>query len=570
MSTGVTDLPLKAESNIGEESEDLLDIQKYISGLKNFIENCPTPMSIAIQGDWGTGKTSLINCINQELFKDNVKTIYFNTWQYSQFNMDESLYFSFLSCLIEMMKEDSISQKIRDSAEKVMELVFKTGKKFIPYGDKIDEKAVLDLFKKQMDQAQSVAKIRDEFQNAVNEFLMIGDEKYKKAAGKRLVIFIDDLDRLNPGVAVELLEAIKLFMDVKQCVFVLAIDYDVVVQGVRKKFGNDVPLDKCRSFFDKIIQLPFHMPIESYDLKKLTEKYFGKYITQKYTAAVSDFIKSTIGPNPRTFKRLVNSFSLIQSVLDANNGSGNNVKGEVESAMLLGSLCMQLSAPELYTHLLTSSDWFSDEDEELFTECFEPKQTSDSIREIFKEYLTGNDDAVSKKIDQIDHAIESLGALLEVLYENEKGKDQQNDFLGHFKDVISLSSITSVSSGNDAPGVKRKAGVAVNSIFVEGKEYKVKDATEAVVKTFEVILENHKESLSLCVESINILTFDEAKNNSVFQKKQARTIGDKTIYIGTKTSFSDKCRHTNSLSRICSLPKGSIQWIDGKQIVYQN
>lgn len=51
------------------------------------------------------------------------------------------------------------------------------------------------------------------------------------------MIFVDDLDRLVPSKAVELLEVLKLFLDCKQCVFVLAIDYEVVIRGAIKKYG---------------------------------------------------------------------------------------------------------------------------------------------------------------------------------------------------------------------------------------------------------------------------------------------------------------------------------------------
>ena len=48
---------------------------------------------------------------------------------------------------------------------------------------------------------------------------------------------MDDLDRLEHRKAVELLEVLKLFFDVEGCVFILAIDYDVVVKGVTAKYG---------------------------------------------------------------------------------------------------------------------------------------------------------------------------------------------------------------------------------------------------------------------------------------------------------------------------------------------
>ena len=80
-------------------SEDEFGIEQYIKGLSDFILECDTPMTVAIQGDWGSGKTSMMNMIRETL-GDKVLTTWFNTWQYSQFNMGDALAISFLSRLI--------------------------------------------------------------------------------------------------------------------------------------------------------------------------------------------------------------------------------------------------------------------------------------------------------------------------------------------------------------------------------------------------------------------------------------------------------------------------------------
>lgn len=64
-----------------KEKKDLLQIQDYLDGLKEFICTCQTPFSIAVQGDWGTGKTSVLNYIKTELESEesNALPVYFNT-----------------------------------------------------------------------------------------------------------------------------------------------------------------------------------------------------------------------------------------------------------------------------------------------------------------------------------------------------------------------------------------------------------------------------------------------------------------------------------------------------------
>ena len=61
-------------------------------------------------------------------------------------------------------------------------------------------------------------------------------------------------------------------MDCEGIVFVLAVDFDVVCRGVKAKYGDDMEGTKARQFFDKIIQLPFEVPVIQYEIKGIVKK----------------------------------------------------------------------------------------------------------------------------------------------------------------------------------------------------------------------------------------------------------------------------------------------------------
>ena len=61
---GVIDEP------IASKQSDELDIQKHSDALVKFVRNAATPITIGVQGEWGSGKTSLLNSIRQELNED--------------------------------------------------------------------------------------------------------------------------------------------------------------------------------------------------------------------------------------------------------------------------------------------------------------------------------------------------------------------------------------------------------------------------------------------------------------------------------------------------------------------
>ena len=88
-----------------------------------------------------------------------------------------------------------------------------------------------------------------------------------------------------------------------------------------------------RSFFDKIIQVPFSMPTGTYDIKELlVDKLstMGIEIPKDQEQAFSDVVKFTVGFNPRSLKRFMNSFSLLRSLRELDLGEDNDDSDSTE------------------------------------------------------------------------------------------------------------------------------------------------------------------------------------------------------------------------------------------------
>ena len=98
---GLTDSP----ANI-----DQFSIENYIEGLRDFILNCETPMTISIQGSWGSGKTSIMNMVKNRI-EDNVIPVFFNTWQFSQFSLGNALPISMINVFIDKISGDTDEKK---------------------------------------------------------------------------------------------------------------------------------------------------------------------------------------------------------------------------------------------------------------------------------------------------------------------------------------------------------------------------------------------------------------------------------------------------------------------------
>ena len=211
---GSTDRPVETFE------KDEFAIEAYIEVLSEFIEECETPMTIAVQGDWGCGKTSMMNMVRQYLKKsETVLDIWFNTWQFSQFNMDDKLVVTFLQYLIK-----SLAERLPEGSEEKKSISSKFGpilktitigmtKHFVgsDIGDMVE--GVIDETGKKEKKSSGLAEDIFELKKSFQELI----QKIVGTTNKRVVVFIDDLDRLQPVRAVELLEVLKLFLDCGNC-----------------------------------------------------------------------------------------------------------------------------------------------------------------------------------------------------------------------------------------------------------------------------------------------------------------------------------------------------------------
>lgn len=553
---GITDLP-----SIVNKEKDVLNVHRYIRGLEMFIENCPTPMSIALQGDWGTGKTTFLQSMKQDFEnekKGEIRTVYFNTWQYSQFNMESSLYTSFLTNIMnQIVPEDSQSKDLLEKAGKILKDVWKISKSAAWHfmdeqakkriGITISDQLAEEGIKAEREQADAICKLKDNFKAIVADAV----KEFPKEEG-RIVIFVDDLDRLNPERAVEMLEVLKLFMDVENCVYVLAIDYDVVVDGVRQKYGSTMSDEKCRSFFDKIIQLPFCMPVSSYQINKLLTENLGMDL-EGCVSEVSELIEQTLGTNPRTFKRLVNSYYLLETVEQAaqkEEAVGNEkVRSNLQHALLLSSLIMQMYSQETYAKLIECKEGME------LNALLNPSKKENSDQENNSEAIKTN----------LDFGLVKLNVTLDKLKKRLAGESKES-VEDLFLSELHLSSITSISNVQER---SEKSGEF--TIVVNGEQSSYKSATSAFVEIMSQLLKKIDDS-----KIEKVLQAEEFKNyiatepvtdkKSYFRatKGTGVMLGGKEILLGCSTDTPSKVRQVKNVMKVLGLPSDSVQWFKGE------
>lgn len=95
---------------------------------------------------------------------------------------------------------------------------------------------------------KQIQALRDSFEDILEEL------------GITLVVLIDDLDRCLPETTISTLEAIRLFLFLKNTAFVIAADNDMIKHAVRKHFGGIQDDLLVTNYFDKLIQVPIRVP----------------------------------------------------------------------------------------------------------------------------------------------------------------------------------------------------------------------------------------------------------------------------------------------------------------------
>ena len=320
-------------------------------------------MTIGIHGDWGIGRTSLMNMLRGSsdgaqsglLDASICKTINLDSWPYSQFDQDDNMVVACLYALtqelgraLEMeagIDKAELKNRLEASSQKLISVMQQI--RALVQGSTTDRSGG----KSYIDISGQMLIFRHEFERLVLLWT-------QSSESRRVVIFVDDLDRIRPLLALELLEAIKNFIDVPGCVFVMALDYEVVQRGMVEKLGIDLQKTSGKAFFDKLIQLPFVVPTTSYQLDEyiidLLKKAGLPCIKNNECAPQSrqfflDITRFTVGRNPRNIKRVINFMKLLERIHRHHSGRETT---EGECKILFALVSMQIAWPELFQYFI--------------------------------------------------------------------------------------------------------------------------------------------------------------------------------------------------------------------------
>jgi predicted KAP-like P-loop ATPase len=390
------------------------------------------PISIGVSGSWGIGKSSMIKLTQSSLSKRSRKDgelefvfVEFNAWLYQGYDDARAALMDVIATKLEA--EAKARERGLDKAKALLKRVnWLRAAKLVagsavsmPFGlppiglvgeilglgqrafaSGVDENLIGEAKEKAKDLTEAtsgllnpkaeisppkeIQALRDTFEETLDEL------------GVTLVVLIDDLDRCLPETTISTLEAIRLFLFLKNTAFVIAADNDMIKHAVRKHFKG-IPDDLLvTNYFDKLIQVPIRVPplgtqevraymmllfVENSDLDaetkekiragvcaQLSRTWQGKRVDRAFLQSLHDTFPSElvgkfdtadrlaplmttatgISGNPRLIKRFLNALSIRMAI---SNAQGVGVDEAVLAKLLLFE---RLGNPKAYSELITS------------------------------------------------------------------------------------------------------------------------------------------------------------------------------------------------------------------------
>ena len=360
---------------LNEPASDLLEMDRHAKALADYIlQKRKLPFTVGIFGEWGEGKTTMVNFLKHHLAPEPVDGkpvpfyfVSFSAWAYTT---SEKLWRALILEIAKVLYE--VDADALESKRSAATQTDNTRPSFITrvtdflHNDlskprtEPDEVSEFDLLVKELDRAgygkiskrtPSAAMDQDEVVTAVvngalsvlgtvsplvggirsvfswpagnsgqsNEqeepageelealprFQQLFRDILKKAAPHRVYVFIDDLDRAQPDVALDIMESIRIALADGDCVYILAVDERLIAQGLRLRYRElfakeeDVAIaSKGQEYLEKIIQFRTRVPPRTAEqTQRLIAAEFPHW------TPAGDIIQSIVGNNPRRVKQ---------------------------------------------------------------------------------------------------------------------------------------------------------------------------------------------------------------------------------------------------------------------------
>lgn len=352
----LSDQPLGAD----KEQEIRFGHLGIVNNMANIIHICPTPFTMGLFGKWGTGKTTIIEALKRRFEGTGVAVVKIDAWKHA----GNALRRTFLEDTVDQLKgrKDSgkydykylgehftLSAGMRETISKAQSGVTYNWSFLIPvsliilavlalggvlvnwlFHDNLGMyisaiagggliAGILMLFLQQSSTTKTETSVKDLLQDPIEfekEFKNILD----KINAERLLIIIDNLDRVMCDDAVAVLSTVKTFLEQKKCAFLITCDADAIKAHLRRLYTANANVSEnsnefddnefLRKFFNGYLRIPEFIDTEllSYTESLLNETGLpGEGLSNEVISDIAFVISKAFRNNPRQIKQFINT-----------------------------------------------------------------------------------------------------------------------------------------------------------------------------------------------------------------------------------------------------------------------
>ena len=237
--------------------DDRFGIDRFAQALAQSFKDIESPIgaTVAINGPWGSGKSSAVNLIRHHLKNDvedgKLEVIDFRCWW---FRGEEALTLAFLQELNASLR--------KTLGDKTKELIPRLSKTLLQAGPVVGSamnlatggiwgtltSGSMDFAKRFFSETESIEKLFQRLSKALEE------------QGKRFLVLIDDIDRLTPNEALLIFRLVKSVGRLPNVMYLLVFDRELAEKAVTEMYPSEGP-----HFLEKIIQASFELPLPARD-----------------------------------------------------------------------------------------------------------------------------------------------------------------------------------------------------------------------------------------------------------------------------------------------------------------
>ena len=315
---------------------DRLRRNALIAEVGEAIATCKPPQVFGVHGDWGLGKTSFLHQVRWYLTGDNPQAldtvnapkkskhsdrllaVWFDAWRYHAEAVP-------VVALLQEMRAQLAQQGSKALAvKKLSEVAFRGTLLSL---DELTKKIGFQYAKFEQAYRQANAEnlaatlpsesLRKNLQETIRLLLPEADKQEGNEGTSRLVVFVDDLDRCEPKAAYRLLEGLKVYLTLDNCVFVLGLNQKAVEGAIANRLAGGLTDEDARrdaqaraaSYLEKICQNVWHLPIPDAPGQLLCDLVAdGGDVPSHQVGWLREVVgqRQCLPPNPRKLKGLAN------------------------------------------------------------------------------------------------------------------------------------------------------------------------------------------------------------------------------------------------------------------------